>query len=57
MHGIVHDIDCPFTGFHHDGPHETLGEALMAGMLDSVRIVWTCRHDLEETRVALIKVR
>ena len=57
MQGMVHDIDCPFTGFHHDGPHETLGEALMAGMLESVRIVWTCRHDLEETRVALIKVR
>ena len=39
MQGMVHDVNCLFTGFHDDGPHETLEEALMAGMLDNVRIV------------------
>ena len=54
---MVLECKCPFTGSDHDGPHETPGEALMAGMPDNVRIVWTCRHRSEETRVALIEVR
>ena len=55
--GMVHDGKCPDTGFEHDGPNETPGEAPMAGMPDSFRIVWTCRHRSVETGVELIEVR
>ena len=54
MPGIVRDVNCLFAGFHHDSPPDTFGEALTAGMLDNVRIVWTCRDRLKEARAERI---